>query len=197
MLKVYGITGRTTAMLTIPTGNGKAFIKCEFKHGRMGLGIGNKPATYHTSDPVTQNIIETSNEYKKGLIKIVRAYNDEGSSLSPAELMQMRKNPGKNGIRIMPRGQKVVASKVSTPVPEADPVEAEPVNIVDEEPAAPVETPSEGENTGGESYPEVTTHAQAVAILKAKGVKVSEIRSTENALKVAAKMGIEFPNFKV
>lgn len=60
MLKVYGIHGRTQALIKVPVNNGKAWIDCEFKHGRIGAGIGNRPATYPTSDETEQNIIENS-----------------------------------------------------------------------------------------------------------------------------------------
>ncbi len=60
MLKVYGIHGRTQALIKVPVNNGKAWINCEFKHGRIGAGIGNRPATYPTADVTEQNIIENS-----------------------------------------------------------------------------------------------------------------------------------------
>lgn len=60
MLKVYGIHGRTQAVIKVPVNNNQAWIECEFKHGRIGAGIGNKPATYPTNDTTEQNIIENS-----------------------------------------------------------------------------------------------------------------------------------------
>lgn len=60
MLKIYGIHGRTQALIKVPVNNGKAWIECEFKHGRIGAGIGNRPATYPTADVTEQNIIENS-----------------------------------------------------------------------------------------------------------------------------------------
>ena len=60
MLKIYGIHGRTQALIKVPVNNGKAWIECEFKHGRIGAGIGNRPATYPTTDVTEQNIIENS-----------------------------------------------------------------------------------------------------------------------------------------
>lgn len=60
MLKVYGIHGRTQAIIKVPVNNNQAWIECEFKHGRIGAGIGNKPATYPTNDATEQNIIENS-----------------------------------------------------------------------------------------------------------------------------------------
>lgn len=60
MLKIYGIHGRTQALIKVPVNNGRAWIECEFKHGRIGAGIANRPATYPTSDITEQNIIENS-----------------------------------------------------------------------------------------------------------------------------------------
>lgn len=60
MLKVYGIHGRTQAVIKVPVNNNQAWLECEFKHGRIGAGLGNKPATYPTSDATEQNIIENS-----------------------------------------------------------------------------------------------------------------------------------------
>lgn len=60
MLKVYGIHGRTQALIKVPCNNGKAWLECEFRHGRIGAGLGNRPATYPTNDVTEQNIIEDS-----------------------------------------------------------------------------------------------------------------------------------------
>ena len=58
--KVYGIFGRTTAIVRIPTGSGKAYIEVEFDRGVPNAGPNYRPATYATSDPVTQRILEES-----------------------------------------------------------------------------------------------------------------------------------------
>lgn len=80
MLKVYGIHGRTTALIRIPAGkSGKAYLECEFARGRMGVGPANRPATFVTTDPVKQAIIEGSPLFG-GVIKLVRSYEEEGES---------------------------------------------------------------------------------------------------------------------
>lgn len=77
MLKVYGIHGRTTALIRIPAGkNGRAYLECEFGRGRMGVGPANRPATYVTTDPVKQAIIEGSPLFGR-MIKLIRSYEDE------------------------------------------------------------------------------------------------------------------------
>lgn len=85
MLKVYGIHGRTTALIRIPAGkNGRAYLECEFGRGRMGVGPANRPATYVTTDPVKQAIIEGSPLFG-GMIKLIRSYEDEpGQTETPA-----------------------------------------------------------------------------------------------------------------
>ena len=83
MLKVYGIHGRTSANLLVPAGRtGKAFLKVEFARGRIGAGPANRPATYATSDPVKQGIIEASPLYGKQ-IKLIRTHAD-ANDLMPA-----------------------------------------------------------------------------------------------------------------
>lgn len=77
MLKIYGIHGRTQALIKFPLNNGKAWLECEFKHGRIGAGIGNRPATYPTSDITEQNIIEDSPFFKENIVVLHRvAFED-------------------------------------------------------------------------------------------------------------------------
>lgn len=83
MIKVYGIHGRTTALVRIPAGSGKSWLEIEFKRGRLGLGRNNQAATYSTSDPTEQAIIEDSG-YFGGLIKLMRTYNGDGVGVAPA-----------------------------------------------------------------------------------------------------------------
>ena len=81
MLKIYGIHGRTQAIIKFPLNNGKAYLECEFKHGRIGAGMGNRPATYPSSDITEQNIIEDSPFFKHNMVFIHRISGDE----KPAE----------------------------------------------------------------------------------------------------------------
>ena len=41
MLKVYGIHGRTAAIIKIPFNHGKGSIECEFENGLIGQGTMN------------------------------------------------------------------------------------------------------------------------------------------------------------
>ena len=85
MLKVYGIYGQTQAVLNFPINEGKAWFTAEFGRGRIGAGMQNRPATYTTSNPVIQGIIENSVEFGH-LIKIVRVTEDseEKKAAAPA-----------------------------------------------------------------------------------------------------------------
>lgn len=72
MLKVYGIHGQTTAIVKIPVNGGEGWLEVEFKRGRIGAGLQDRPATFPTNNPVTQDIIESSPFFGK-LIMLVRA----------------------------------------------------------------------------------------------------------------------------
>ncbi len=85
MLKVYGIHGQTQAVLNFPINDGKAWFTAEFGRGRIGAGMQNRPATYTTSNPVIQGIIENSAEFGH-LIKIVRVTEDSDAKKAAAHL---------------------------------------------------------------------------------------------------------------
>lgn len=83
-LKVYGIYGKTAAIIQLPVNGGKAFLPLEFENGNVSNGEGYRPATYSTNDKAKQIIIENSDLFKVGEIKIIREY-DEGGEEDPAE----------------------------------------------------------------------------------------------------------------
>lgn len=121
MLKVYGIHGRTSALIRIPAGNsGKAFLLCEFSRGRMGAGPANRPATYATNDPVKQAIIENSSLYGS-TIKLIRFYKEDGDD----DVKPKRTAPVKQG-----RKQPVEPKKEDTPDVKLE--EIEDVKTVEE-----------------------------------------------------------------
>lgn len=104
MLKVYGIYGHTTALINFPAGKGgKAFLRCEFTKGRMG-GLASRPATYTTSDPIKQSIIESSPLFGKS-VKLVRFHQTE------EDLAAEKEDAGKS------------SSLTITPVPEVTTLE--------------------------------------------------------------------------
>lgn len=145
MIKVYGIHGRTTAIIRIYNASGRAYIEPEFKRGRLGLGASNQAATFSTDDPTEQAIIEDSPLFG-GLIKLMRVYRGDDD--------------------------KQVAAPLETAKPEA----------------------AEADKTIVE---EVETKEQAVAYLKSKGVKATQLKDDEAIMKSAAKIGVSFPNLNI
>jgi len=77
MLKIYGIRGKTQAIIKFPLNGGKAWLPCEFGHGRIGAGLGNRPATYATADETEQNIIQNSALFQAGQVFLYRTSGEE------------------------------------------------------------------------------------------------------------------------
>lgn len=64
--KSYGVSGLMEWTVLVPAGN--SFLRVEFTGGTMN-GYGISPATFTTSDPVVQRIIEESVLYRSGRIR--------------------------------------------------------------------------------------------------------------------------------
>lgn len=75
MLKIYGIDNRSTALIRIPAGDGRAWLQCEFTKGRPAKGPNYKPATYASYDATEQAIIEKS-PYFGRLVRLVEIYDN-------------------------------------------------------------------------------------------------------------------------
>ena len=144
MIKVYGIHGKTTALLRIPARSGKAWIEVEFKRGRLGLGASNQAATFSTADATQQAIIEDSPLFGNK-IKLLRVYRG---------------------------GNEQIAAPLATEKPTG--AEITKVNV-----------------------PEVETREQAIAYLKSKGAKATQLRDDEAIKKFAEKIGVIFPNLNL
>lgn len=67
--KTYGISGLTEITVAIPVG--KAWMNIQFTGGAL-TGYGVVPATFSTSNPDVQRLIELSPQFKEKRIKIVR-----------------------------------------------------------------------------------------------------------------------------
>lgn len=138
--KVYGIHGRASAILRIPTGSGKAEYRAEFENGLPGAGANYRPATFSTADPIVQRILETSPHFGKTYV-LWRVWHDEdGNKAAPAAKSQRM-------------------------------------------PAEPLEG--------------ITTKEEAVAYLKSKGAKATNLKDAESILKYAEKIGVSFPNLTI
>jgi len=83
MLKTYGIYGQTQAVINFPINEGKAWFTAEFRRGRIGAGIQDRPATFTTANPVIQGIIENSKDFGY-LIKLVRMTEDSAEKTAAA-----------------------------------------------------------------------------------------------------------------
>ena len=108
--KIYGIYGRTTAIVKVPTGSGKAYIEVEFNRGIPNAGPNYRPATYATSDPVEQSILEKSNLFGS-LYTIYRVREDPG--VAPSSQTSVKKSA-------QSRTAKQVAPKTTTEEKEAE-----------------------------------------------------------------------------
>ncbi len=78
--KVYGIYGRTTVEINLPVG--KAILPLSFERGCLDRK-NFRPATYMTSKPAIQAMIENSDLYG-GTIRLVKVYGDENEAAAPA-----------------------------------------------------------------------------------------------------------------
>lgn len=194
MLKVYGIQGRTSAVLNIPFNGGRAKLEVEFEHGRIGLSSANRPATYSTDDPVKQGIIENSQFFTTGLIKVIRTYgapaavpvvnsetrkprsSGKSGAVQPVAVAEGKQNlqPDEQGAETQLQGQSASATDVRD---------------------AGIEKNSEknSEKPAVEEHPEITTKEDALAFLKSKGAKATDL-TEEGVKKFMSKHGISFPN---
>ena len=113
--KIYGIYGRTTAIVKVPTGSGKAYIEVEFSRGIPNAGPNYRPATYATSDPVEQSILEKSSLFGS-LYTIYRVRED--ADAAPAKPQPVNK-PATAGKAKSVANEKAVIKEI----PEANAVE--------------------------------------------------------------------------
>lgn len=77
--KVYGIYGRTTVEINLPVG--KAILPLSFERGCLDRK-NFRPATYMTSKPAIQAMIENSDLYG-GTIRLVKVYGEEDEAAAP------------------------------------------------------------------------------------------------------------------
>lgn len=194
MLKVYGIAGITSANLTIKTRSGRSFIKCEFKHGRMGIGTGNKPATYSTADPVEQAIIEDSPMFAEHRIKLIRG-SENGKALTAFEIRRIEAENIRTAVAARAKRSapaKQSASAAAAPAPVAEPAPSPSVVELAESESEPEPAPAAEPQV--QVHEEITAKEEAVALLKSLGAKAIELTTPERILKCAVKHNVSFPN---
>lgn len=171
MIKVYEYNSNTVcaAQLSIPVG--KAFMKIDFERGQKGNGAQSQGATYVSHNSLEQMLIENSELFKNGTIRLKREIITK-----PAQPVKAAKKPAAAKL-----------TEVKTWPAEKDP-----------EPAGETgESIDGGEIPVSEnSYPEVTTKAALTKILKSKGAKATDLVSDDAIQAFADKLGLEFPNYK-
>ena len=73
--KTYGVPGKIETVMIVKSGGVEAVIN--FKGGSI-VDFARKPASYSTTNPVHQAIIENSVQFKRGEIKLLGAFEVEG-----------------------------------------------------------------------------------------------------------------------
>lgn len=146
--KIYSYPGIVAGEIIIKSGSGTK-IRVPFANGHLDRKM-RRPATFSTSDPVTQAIIENSYMFNHRIF-IERVFEDENDK---------KEQPG------AVKSDEVTDDDVVYELPEAT------------------------------EYPEVTTFAEAVAVLKSlPGVKATGLRSLAAAKRTAEANAIIFPNY--
>lgn len=219
MLKVYGIHGRTTAIIKIPFNHGKGSIECEFENGLIGQGMMNEPAKYSTNSKFVQNIIENSPLFG-GLIQLVRSFEEPGDNdeapAAPAEAVAApapAAAPSAADAAAQANAKRLAAARAAKEAKKASRNAVTPADGV--EPAQEDEQGGKTQYQGGAATAtatrdaglekgtdapgqnvEITTREQAIEVLKANGALATDLISDEAILAFMKKKGISFPNLE-
>ncbi len=187
MTKIYEYTISTVNTAQVPVTAGKAYLVLHFERGQRGTVGQSQCPTYVSQNEIEQIIIEKSELFKSGAIRLKRQYgSDESAAAKPAPA----KAPANKG-----------KGKLADPVPvepkdiPADPKGNDPI---------PVETPDEAENPildssaveDAEKLPEITSKADLMKFLKSKGAKATDLKSDDAIKAFIAKKGLEIPNIE-
>ena len=171
-LKTYTVSGLMDWEAEIRAGKGR--VKIHFTGGAM-TAYGVTPAEYSTRDPFVQTVIERSEYFKEGRIRLHKEYKEEGVK----NASQKTKSRGK--LSSPPTNQ------IQAPDTEGD-------NIPDTEREISVEN-EEPEDGGGESEVRVKVSCltEAQNYLKDHfGIATSRSRSRERAHELALQNGVIF-----
>lgn len=181
MTKIYGIYGITEAVLYFRIG--KCRVKCTFKDG-VKDDTDRYPAKLITDNPIVQLAIEKSDMFgsKIHLLDSVKSSQElKAEEEARREEMRRRAAEAKKAADMKKKSQSKPDEEAQNPP---------------EETAAPVEETVAEENAGTDAnvFPEVTTVAEAVVILKSLGAKAAQMKGRAGVLKTAEEMGVSFPN---
>ena len=179
-LKTYTVSGLMDWEAEIRAGKGR--VKIHFTGGAM-TAYGVTPAEYSTRDPFVQTVIERSEYFKEGRIRLHKEYKEEGVK----NASQKTKSRGK--LSSPPTNQ------IQAPDTEGDNIpDTEGDNIPDTEREISVEN-EEPEDGGGESEVRVKVSCltEAQNYLKDHfGIATSRSRSRERAHELALQNGVIF-----
>lgn len=208
-LKVYGIHGRTQAVITIPFNGGRAKLELEFEHGRIGAASLNRPATYSTNDPAKQVIIENS-QYFGSLITVIREYKDKKDDLLAAAKAKAAADAAKTDRLAAARAAnaaKAAAKKKAVELADGvTPLQGDEQGGTTQFQGAGVSASDartagleKGIDASGkedyEDHPEITSIEEVFAFLKTRGAKATDL-TEDGARAFAAKIGVTFSNFE-
>lgn len=168
---------------------GAATVRVHFTGGAL-TSYGVTPAEYTTSNPFIQKVIENSNYFKEGRIKVMRRAKIEGPKkpapkAKPIAQQQLAPAP-------QPKAEEPVAE---TPAPAPDPVETVVQQVTEPEPST--EEQAEEAETAGLTIVEVTCLPDAQAYLQENfNISSYKVRNCETAQLIAAEHGIQFTGGK-
>ena len=166
MTKIYGYPDKVYASVEIPFNRGRNTVKIEFTGGCTDRKI-YRPATFKTSNPVVQDIIEKSKLFGS-TITLIRTFG-------PAPVKKPKNDP--NPVKEPELTNKPPVMSGENPKNDPNPVEE------------PELTQKDGE------FPDLRTWEEVAAKLKSLGAKATDLRTRAAAQKFASAQGLSFPNF--
>lgn len=216
MLKVYGIHGRTAAIIKIPFNHGKGAIECEFENGLIGQGTLNEPAKYSTNSPFVQNVIENSSLFG-GLIHLVRSFAEATDAAPAPQPPVAAQNAPAADAAAQANAKRLAAARAAKEAKKANKNAVTPADA-----AEPAQADEQGGNTQyqgaaatatatrdaglekgtddtpvGEDHPEITTKEDAIALLKSRGAAATNLVSDKAILAFAHSIGVTFSNLEL
>lgn len=95
MVKIYGMPGKTSAVINIPFNSGKGNLNIEFTRGCIDRS-NYRPATYRSNNEIEQTIIESYTEFGKSIV-LLNIIEDKTKKASaeeaPAQPVEVKEYP--------------------------------------------------------------------------------------------------------
>ena len=83
MVKIYGMPGKTSAIINIPFNRGKGNLNVEFTRGCIDRK-NYRPATYRCDNAIEQAIIESSQDFGKNIL-LLQTIGDAETATAPVK----------------------------------------------------------------------------------------------------------------